>query len=553
MRRGNAGQLNILCSELSAVLIMLAVIVIPSASAQSKGGHVSSAACLSDPSGCAVALGVDRTVVTFAELRGTVSDDSGNALGQMMLNVTWESTQASPDCQRLISTLLAGETFITSGDGTYSIFVPACGSTTYTLTPDNPEFSWTPASRSVRVSGAPSGTAYKSGETGGGREASNTGKSASADSEKLLKAALDGTPDTGEMAMTDTGELTAEGRDVDALSAGENESKGPLRGTPTPGYAELERSAIDALWRATTGCNSLGAPLGLPSPSELAACADKPVSQRLQTAEQGRNDFNSIFGIGSSTSSGLTNRAAGDRGLPTLTTDSNGNPVLPTKEEIQAYLRGKQSEYSDDEGDDYSDVETLSGTTPEKGGKRAGHIAKAVKYSGKALKKALRTVGTYMEQIGSYLAEVDWIKTGADGRGYGSWRRANIDDQGNTIYSPKNNNKTPNPDEDQPYQYSARECEAICSGTSASYTQRQQCGCDDPSQGVKNPAGTDSGTGTQEMVEPGVNMMKKKMEPLIHTAEPKTEKETVEINDLPDYGGKGPRPDPTDPATGKTK
>ncbi len=534
----------------AVIIILFAVFFLPPAMARSKGGGKGGGEdinrCVSDPAGCAGRLGVDHSLLTFVELKGKVSGEAGKGFGETAVKVGWDSSLAPEECRQVIETLLAGQSFTTSAGGEYSIFVPACGSITYTLTPDNPEFSWTPASRSVRVSGASPGVAYKSGGSGG-KEASTGGKAAAADSGGLVDSAIEGTPDSDEVANVNMGELTVEGRDYDSLSGEEDESKGPLRGTPAPGYAELERNAIDALWRATTGCDSLGDPLAGPSAMELAACADKPVSQRMQTAEQGRNDFNNIFGIGGSTSSGLASRAAGDRGLPTLTTDSDGNPVLPTKEEIQAWLRGLQNEYSDDPNSNNSDVPTTAGgITPKKAGETIKTIGKATEWVGRIYSK----VGVGLKEAGEAIQGINWKNVGEWARGYDIFRKVDsINTEGGDNKSP--DDTTPNPDEDQPYQYSAKECEAICSGTSASNTQRQQCGCDDPSEGVKNPSGTDNGTGTQSISEvDGMNMMKKKLDPLIHTTEPEIEEAPVEINDLPDNGGKGPRPDP---AKGKTK
>jgi len=499
-----------------AITVTLLSSLLQPAAALTKGNY-DSGACAAEPEGCAAALGVDPSLLTFVQLKGRISAAGGKGFSGTTIGVAWESGTATEGCRYVIERLLGGKSFTTSAGGAYSIFVPACGSITYTLTPDNPDFNWTPASRSIRVSGASFDTAYKSGGTGGG-------KTASADSEKLVEGAIEGTPDTGEMAQVDTEVFAVEGRDMDSLTDTGDNSKGPLRGAPAPGYAELERAVIDAIWRATTGCDSLGDPLAGPSAMELAACADKPVSDRMGTAEQGRNDFNSIFGIGSSTSSGLTSRAAGDRGLPTLTTDSNGNPVLPTKEEIQAYLRGKQSQYSDQPG-----------MTQQEAEEKITWLGTAIKWVGKVLKQdVVEKTGEAIEEAAPGLS-----RSGATYRS-GHYNRVNS----------INEDSTPNPIDETPYQYSAKECQAICSGTSASNTQRQQCGCDDSSQGVKNPSGSESGAGTQEMAAPGVNMMKKKTEPLIHTTGPTVEKAPVEINTVPDRGGKGPNPDP---ATGKKR
>lgn len=126
-------------------------------------------ACVSDPVACIERLAdeagvLDPKLSHIAILSGNISYETGGLIfsdfGITTVRLDYNATNASVACRGVVGgwyTAVGIAQQNLSIAGAYRFTVPACGPIVYTLTPENPLFTWTPANRTVTVGTSQSG------------------------------------------------------------------------------------------------------------------------------------------------------------------------------------------------------------------------------------------------------------------------------------------------------------------------------------------------------------------------------------------------------------
>ena len=187
--------------------------------------------CSADPVRCIENLarktGADDPALTkVAILSGTVSYDTGGLIfsdsGVTTVSVGYDASKVSDACRALVvgwfGLLGDVQQGLSALGGAYSFRVPACGPITYTLTPTNPLFTWTPASRVVTVgsSSALPVAPQQTSATGNSNMPAQAGRSSQAESSQTESQAANKNSGSASSASSASNNTAKKSRNSDS-------------------------------------------------------------------------------------------------------------------------------------------------------------------------------------------------------------------------------------------------------------------------------------------------------------------------------------------------